>query len=104
LWSFAGLSYAFKHELAFRLELLAAVFLLPLSFVIAQDLSQLLWLIFTIALVLIVELVNSAIEATIDRISTQQHKLSKAAKDIGSAAVFCAIALLVIVWGLIICY
>ena len=92
-WSIAGLVGAFKNELAFRLELVAAVILTPLAFYIAEDLNQLLWLIFSVYLVLIVELLNSGIEAAIDRIGQELHQMSKYAKDVGSAAVFCTVLL-----------
>ncbi len=100
-WSLAGLSYAYKNEFAFKLELFLAVILIPAAIMLADDLNQLLWLMFTLFLVLIVELVNSAIEAVVDRVGLEWHDLSGRAKDIGSAAVFVALVFTVLVWGLV---
>jgi diacylglycerol kinase (ATP) len=98
-WSLAGLRYVFHHEIAFKLELFVAVILIPLAFVLADTLNQLLWLVFSIWLVLIIELINSAIETVVNRIGTEQHELSMRAKDIGSAAVFMGILFALLVWG-----
>lgn len=100
--SMDGIALAWKHESAFRQELALAIVLLPLAFVVSQDVVQLILLVFPLFLLLIVELLNSAIEATVDRISTSLHPLSKQAKDIGSAAVFFVLVLLTLTWGLII--
>lgn len=102
VWSLSGLFYAFKNELAFRLELCAMVILMPLAFYIANDFNQLLWLLVSLHQVLIVELINTAIEATVDRISTDRHKLAKHAKDVGSAAVFYSLLIAIMVWIVII--
>lgn len=100
-WSLAGLKYAFKHELAFRLEIILAVILSPIAFYLAADLNQLLLLLFSLYAILIVELINTAIEATVDRVGLEHHILSKHAKDAGSAAVFLSILLLGLVWGMV---
>src|SRR5688572_32796324 len=87
-YSLAGLAAAFRHEPAFRLEVLLAVILIPVA--LAMPVSGLGkgLLIGAVLLTLIVELVNAAIEATVDRISLENHPFAKRAKDIGSAAVF----------------
>lgn len=97
--SMDGIALAWEHESAFRQELALVVVLLPLAFLLSQDVVQLILLIFPLFLLLIVELLNSAIEATVDRISTSLHPLSKQAKDIGSAAVFFVLLLLTVTWA-----
>ncbi len=84
--SWKGLSTAFQQEAAFRQELLLAAIFFPFSFVLAQSVLHWAGLITTLLVVLIVELLNSAIEALTDRVSTEQHPLSGQAKDMGSAA------------------
>jgi diacylglycerol kinase (ATP) len=101
-WSLSGLKYAVTHEMSFRLEIMLAIALTPLAFLLAIDLNQLLLLIFSLYAVLIVELINTAIEATVDRFGPERNELSKHAKDAGSAAVFLSILLAAIVWGSII--
>lgn len=98
-YSLAGLRSAFKNEAAFRQELLLAVILLPLLFLFDIDITQRLIMVATLILVLIVELINSAIEAIVDRIGTEHHELSGRAKDIGSAAVLVSLFLMTYVWG-----
>ena len=100
-YSMAGLAAAFKHEAAFRQEVLLAAILIPLVFFLpASNLGRALML-GSVLLVLIVELLNSALEATVDRISFEEHPLAKRAKDIGSAAVFVALLNVLIVWLLV---
>lgn len=100
-YSFAGLRAAYRHEDAFRQEVLLAVVLIPVAcFAPASGIGRAL-LIGSVLLVLIVELLNSAVEATVDRISLENHRLAKRAKDIGSAAVLITLANVVIVWGLV---
>ena len=99
-YSMQGLAAAWKHEEAFRLEASLALLLFPCSFWLGQTLSQQLILIASLALVAIVELINSAIEAVVDRIGTDMHPLSGQAKDIGSAAVFLSTLLVIVLWGL----
>ncbi|MGD8566785.1 MAG: diacylglycerol kinase [Gammaproteobacteria bacterium] len=97
-----GLSAAFKNEAAFRQELALAVILAPVALYIGQSNIERTLLIASLLLVLIVELLNSAVEAVVDRISNEHHELSGRAKDIGSAAVFVSLANVVIVWAMII--
>lgn len=100
-YSVAGLKSAWKHEDAFRQESILALLLMPLAFLLADAALERALMIAVVLLVLIVELVNSAIEATVDRISLENHDLAKRAKDIGSAAVLIALLNVVVVWGLI---
>ena len=99
--SLRGLTAAWRHEVAFRLEVVAVAVLLPLSFVVGRTAVERALLIGTLLLVLLVELVNSALEATLDRISLEDHPLTGRAKDIGSAAVFMALLNAAAVWLLI---
>jgi diacylglycerol kinase (ATP) len=97
-YSMQGLRAAWKHEEAFRIEATLAVLCIPLAFWVGQDLTQKLLLVICCGLVIITELINSAIEAAVDRFGKELHPLSGQAKDIGSAAVFCSLALFLIVW------
>lgn len=99
-YSMQGLKAAFKYEEAFRLELFALVFLLPMAIWLGQSAAEMALLIGSLLLVLVVELINSAIEAVVDRVCTEQHELSGRAKDIGSAAVFLALMNVIVIWGL----
>ena len=99
--SLAGLADAWRHESAFRQEILLALVLVPIACVAPVSAVERALLIGSVFLVVIVELLNSSVEAAIDRISFDQHSLSKRAKDIGSAAVLMALLLLAIVWLLI---
>jgi len=100
-YSLAGFRAAYKHEDAFRQEIHLAVVLLPLALWLpASHLGKAL-MVGSVLLVIIVELLNSAIEATVDRISLENHDLAKRAKDIGSSAVLVSLINVVIVWGLV---
>jgi len=101
-YSLAGLRAAFRHEDAFRQECLLAIVLIPLALFIPTSAIGKALLVGSVLLVLVVELVNSAIEATVDRVSLDHHRLAKRAKDIGSAAVLLALVNLALVWGLVI--
>ena len=101
-YSMAGLASAWKNEAAFRQESIVAIVLIPVAFWLGQSISQIGLLILSVLIVLIVELLNSAVEAAIDRISIEHHALSKQAKDIASAAVFISLILFAIIWGLVI--
>lgn len=101
LYSIDGMSAALRHEDAFRQEVFLAALLIPAAlFTPASGLGKAL-MIAVVLLVLIVELLNSAIEAAVDRISLENHVLAKRAKDIGSAAVFIALINVPVVWGLV---
>lgn len=99
--SLAGLEAAWRHESAFRQEILLAIVLVPIAFTAPVTAGERAILAGSVLLVLIVELLNSSVEAAIDRISFEHHSLSRRAKDIGSAAVFVALLLMGLVWGLI---
>ncbi len=101
-FSMKGLKAAWQHEAAFRQESMLAIIMLPLSIWLARSLQELLLLIVPIFLVLIAEIINSALEAVVDRISDEHHELAGRAKDMGSAAVFLGLTLTAIVWGVII--
>jgi diacylglycerol kinase (ATP) len=96
-----GFAGAFREEAAFRQELALAVVVIPLGLWLGTSGIERALLIAPMFIVLIVELINSAIETTVDRIGLERHALSGLAKDIGSAAVFTSLALLVVVWALI---
>ena len=98
-YSLEGFRAAYKCEDAFRQEALLAARLIPIAFFLPVTGVGRALMIASVLLVLIVELVNSAIEATVDRVSLDRHHLSKRAKDIGSAAVFLALSNVVIVWA-----
>jgi len=100
-YSLAGFKAAWKHEDAFRQEALLAAVLIPLAFILDVAAIGRALMIASVFLVLIVELVNSAIEATVDRISLENHQLAKRAKDIGSAAVLIALVNVLVVWGVV---
>lgn len=100
-YSMDGFRSAYRHEDAFRMELLAAALTIPLALWLSVGNIGKALMIGSILLVLIVELVNSAIEATVDRISLEDHDLAKRAKDIGSAAVLVSIINAVAVWMLV---
>lgn len=97
--SLAGLAAAYRNEEAFRQECWLAALLVPVALLLPVDILAKLLLVGSVLLLLIVELLNSAIEATLDRISLEYHPLTKRAKDIASAAVFLAILVLILVWG-----
>lgn len=100
-YSLDGFKAAYKHEDAFRQEVLLAAILIPLALYLEQAALNRALMIGSVLLVLIVELLNSAIEAVVDRVSIERHELAKRAKDIGSAAVFIALANVVAIWCLI---
>lgn len=101
IYSVAGLAAAFRHEDAFRMEVLVAALLIPVTVFLPASGTGRALMIGAVLLVLIVELINSAVEATVDRISTENHPLAKRAKDIGSAAVFLSLVNVPIVWLLV---
>ena len=100
-FSFYGLRAAWKNESAFRQETLLCVVLIPTVVWLGQTAVERSLLIGTCLLVLIVELLNSGIEAVVDRVGEEHHDLAGRAKDLGSAAVFVSLALVVVVWALI---
>jgi diacylglycerol kinase (ATP) len=97
--SVAGLSAAFRHESAFRQECALAVVLLPAALWLGRSWIEVALLAGSVMAVLIVELLNSAVETVVDRISPDLHPLSKRAKDIGSAAVMLSLLTCALLWG-----
>jgi diacylglycerol kinase (ATP) len=98
-YSAAGLATAWRGEEAFRQEVALAVVLVPLALWLGQSNLERLLLVASWLLVMIVEILNSAVEAIVDRISDERHPLSGQAKDLGSAAVFLSLLLAALVWG-----
>lgn len=97
-----GLRSAFRHEAAFRQEVLISVILLPVALWISQSLAEAAILTGSLVFVLLVELLNSAIETVADAVTLDEHRLIARAKDLGSAAVLLAIALAVLAWLVVI--
>jgi diacylglycerol kinase (ATP) len=93
-----GLRFLIKNEAAFRQEVALAIFLAPLSFLVSRSLSELVLLLLTLALVLVVEILNTAVEAVVDRIGLEHNELSGLAKDLGSAAVLLSLLFAAGVW------
>lgn len=100
-YSLSGLAAAARHEEAFRQELILAAVLVPLGLWLGKNGMERALLAGSVLVVLIVELLNSAIEATVDRISLEDHLLAKRAKDIGSAAVMLSLVATALVWLLV---
>ncbi|SDH77815.1 diacylglycerol kinase [Paraburkholderia phenazinium] len=100
--SLAGFQVAIREESAFRQELTLAAILVPCGVIVPVDPVGRVLLLGSVLLVLIVELLNSSVEAAIDRISLERHELSRRAKDLGSAAVMVALGMCVMTWALIV--
>ena len=94
----SGLQAAWSGEIAFRIHCLLAAFFIPASFFVARSAVELSLLLLTCGLVLIAELFNSAIESVVDRVSTERHRLSGRAKDLGSAGVFASLMTFLAGW------
>ncbi len=100
-YSMDGFKAAYQHEDAFRQEVWLSLVLIPLAFYLEAEALHRILMVGSVLLVMIVELLNSAVEAVVDRVSIERHALAKRAKDIGSAAVLLALINLGVVWGLI---
>jgi diacylglycerol kinase (ATP) len=100
-YSIAGTLAAFKHEDAFRQEVMLTAILTPIAIYYGDTPVDQALMISSLLFIIIVELLNSSIEATVDRISVKRHKLAKRAKDIGSAAVFFSLINAAVIWFLI---
>lgn len=98
VYSRRGLAAAIRHEAAFRQELVATAILVPLALWLPFSAVERVLLLGSVLLVLIVELLNSAVEAVVDRISTDLHPLAGRAKDLGSAAVLLTLTLMIVTW------
>ncbi len=101
-WSLQGLAAAWRHEAAFRQEAAASLVLVPLALWLGENGVERALLLGSWLLVLVTELLNSAIEAAIDRIGEDRHPLSGRAKDLGSAAVMVSLVLVAVVWGCVV--
>ena len=101
VYSWAGLKAAWGNEMAFRTEAIVIALLMPFGIWMGETAAQWALLVGSAALVLITELLNSAVEKVVDRISTERHILSKQAKDLGSAAAAVSMLTAATVWGLI---
>ena len=99
--SLRGLRAAWRTEAAFRQECVLAAVLVPAAFFVGATLAQSALLIATVALVLVVELLNSAVEAAVDRVGRERHPLAGRAKDMASAAVFVSLLVVVVTWALV---
>ena len=97
--SWCGLVYAFREESAFRQELTLLVLLTPIALALPISLLERSLLVSSLVMVLVIELLNSSVEAAIDRISFEHHDLSKRAKDFGSAAVMLALVVATLLWA-----
>jgi diacylglycerol kinase (ATP) len=100
-YSLDGLKAAYQHESAFRQETWLALLLIPLALCLPVSALGKALMVGSVLLVLIVELLNSAVEAVVDRVSLEKHHLAKRAKDAGSAAVLVALVNVALVWGLV---
>lgn len=100
-FSFAGFKASWVHEEAFRQEVVSFIIAVPMAFWLTDNKIERVLLIASVVLVMVVELLNSAIEAVVDRIGSEYHELAGRAKDIGSAAVMLSIMLAIATWLLI---
>ena len=100
-YSMKGFAAAYRHEAAFREEVMLAIVLIPAALLLGVSAVETVLLIGSVLLLMLVEILNSGLEAVVDRIGPEIHPLSGRAKDLGSAAVFIAIVILCLTWGLI---
>jgi diacylglycerol kinase (ATP) len=100
-YSIDGFKAAYEHEDAFRQEVRLALVMVPLGLYLGHTGVERALLVASVLLVMVIELLNSAVEATVDRISLENHLLAKRAKDIGSAAVLTSLIMLAVVWGFV---
>ena len=101
IWSAGGIKAAWKHELAFRAQAIVISAMIPVGIWLGETAAQWALLFGSCMLVLITELLNSALETVVDRIGLEQNELSGRAKDLGSAAAFFSMTTAVVIWGLI---
>jgi len=98
-YSLQGLRACFRHEEAFRVEVMLSLVLVPAALLLAESLLEGALMLGAVLLVMIVELLNSAVEAVVDRFGAERHELAGRAKDMGSAAVLLSMLLLLLIWG-----
>ncbi len=103
-YSAAGITAAFKSEEAVRMEIAAFIVLAPLGLWLGDGAVEKVLLVSCLIFVIVVELLNTGIETVVDRVGKDYHELSRLAKDIGSAAVFISLSLVLFVWGMILLY
>ena len=101
IYSWKGFVAAWVNEEAFRQEIIACLFLLPLALWLGESGIERALLVLSVLMVPLVELLNSAVEAAMDRVGRERHPLSGRAKDMGSAAVFLALVIAVAIWALV---
>ena len=101
IYSAKGLKACYRSEFAFRLEVWLAIFLIPIGYLLGESEVERVLLIIPIFIVLIVEMLNSAIEAVVDRVSMERHELSGFAKDVASAAVLLSLIIFLVTWSII---
>ena len=101
-FSLSGLQDAWRHEPSFRFEVQLFIAAIPFTFWIGDNIVEYCLLLGSLLILMLTELLNSSIETLTDRISTEHHELSRRAKDLGSAAVFLGIMLVLLVWGLLV--
>ncbi|MFC1495003.1 diacylglycerol kinase [Thermodesulfobacteriota bacterium] len=101
-YSMAGFKAVWKNEEAFRQEIIVGIFIIPAGLLIGETFTQKAILIGVYFIIPLVEIINTAIEATVDRVGTERHELSGRAKDLGSASVFLSICIASITWLLVI--
>ena len=101
IWTAAGIKAAWKHELAFRTQVIVIAVMIPVGIWLGKTVVEWALLFGSCMLILITELLNSALETIVDRIGLEQNELSGRAKDLGSAAAFFSMATAAIIWGLI---
>ena len=101
IWSATGIKTAWKNELAFRVEAIIIAIMAPVGLWLGETAAERALLLISALLILIIELLNSALEAAVDRIGLERHELSGRAKDMGSAAAFISMLTAGIVWALV---
>ena len=101
VFSWQGFRAAYRHEEAFRQEVWLAIVLIPAAFWVGDSALERIVLIVSVLLLMLTEILNSAIEAVVDRFGGEQHELSGRAKDMGSSAVFIAMVIVAVCWGFI---
>jgi len=99
-YSWQGIKAAYKYEAAFRQETWLSVVLIPLAIYVAENATQLALMISSVLLLMLVEILNSAVEAVVDRFGDELHELSGRAKDMASAAVTFSLVIMLLIWGL----
>lgn len=100
--SFKGIYLAVRKEFSFRIEFLLSLFLIPTSFFIGENYLEIILLIGSTLLILVIELLNTAIETTLNRVSLEEHHMTKYAKDMGSGAVLVSLLIWLVTWSMIV--